>query len=86
MAAIEMTIISTAMPSIVGEMGGFTTASNMFMRLLGSSVGAALLGGILNFRFKRFVLSSDNPLGNAVSINSINQVLDSSKTHQIPAV
>ncbi|MBA2937477.1 MFS transporter [Paenibacillus sp. CGMCC 1.16610] len=70
--------------SVQRQIRGVATASNMFMRLLGSSVGAALLGGILNFRFKRFVLSSDNTLGNTVSIDSINQVLDSSKTHQIP--
>ncbi|WP_235958865.1 MDR family MFS transporter [Paenibacillus silvestris] len=71
--------------SVPWQMRGVATASNMFMRLLGSSVGAALLGGVLNLRFKRFISSNENPLGDVISMNSINQVLNSSGSHPLPA-
>ncbi|MFC0045573.1 MDR family MFS transporter [Metabacillus iocasae] len=38
---------------------GIATASNMFMRNLGSTIGAALLGGILNIQMKSYIEQSD---------------------------
>ncbi|WP_275425410.1 MDR family MFS transporter [Bacillus sp. CGMCC 1.16541] len=37
---------------------GIATASNMFMRNLGSTIGAALLGGILNIQMKSYIEQS----------------------------
>jgi EmrB/QacA subfamily drug resistance transporter len=71
--------------SVEWQMRGVATASNMFMRLLGSTVGAALLGGVLNTRFKDFLSSGHHTLGNSLSIDSINQLLNTSGSGQITA-
>ena len=43
------------------EQRGIATASNQFMVSIGNTVGVALLGGILNSRFKS-VFNEDIPL------------------------
>ncbi|HLQ96957.1 MAG TPA: MDR family MFS transporter [Pseudogracilibacillus sp.] len=59
---------------------GVATASNMFMRMIGSSLGAALLGGVLNTQLNRYLGNEDSELGQELSANSANTVLDSSVT------
>ncbi|WP_079480460.1 MDR family MFS transporter [Halobacillus salinus] len=49
------------------------TASNMFMRTIGSALGAALLGGILNNRVEEFIRSAGLP--ERIDLNSTNQLL-----------
>src|SRR5699024_2437293 len=56
------------------------TASNMFMRMIGSTLGAALLGGILNTQLNRYLSDEGAHLGQALSTDSANSVLDSSVT------
>ncbi|MCZ8517746.1 MDR family MFS transporter [Paenibacillus filicis] len=85
MGLTSSTFMISIQNSVQWQMRGVATASNMFMRLLGSSVGAALLGGVLNMRFKSFLSSADNPLGKAVSMNSIDQLLNSAGPHPMPA-
>lgn len=53
---------------------GIATATNMFMRTLGSALGAALLGGILNSKIQRVI--HENNLAGKVSIDTTNQLLD----------
>ncbi|MGG3738422.1 MDR family MFS transporter [Aeribacillus pallidus] len=63
------------------ERRGIATASNMFMRSLGSTVGAALLGGILNGSLQDFI--KENGLQNKVNIDSTNILLDPHGTEQL---
>ncbi|MFZ3579900.1 MDR family MFS transporter [Virgibacillus sp. DJP39] len=56
------------------ERRGIATATNMFMRSLGSAIGAALLGGLLNSKIESYL--TNHSLGNKVSINASNQILN----------
>ncbi|MFC5649588.1 MDR family MFS transporter [Paenibacillus solisilvae] len=84
MGLTSNTFMTSIQNSVDWQKRGVATASNMFMRLLGSSVGAALLGGILNMRFNGFLSIENNSLGGAVSMNSIDQLLNSSGLQQMP--
>ncbi|HLR40338.1 MAG TPA: MDR family MFS transporter [Virgibacillus sp.] len=64
-----------AIQSTVGwETRGIATAANMFMRTLGSALGAALLGGLLNGQIKADI--ERNGLASHVSVDSVNKLLD----------
>src|SRR5699024_9845629 len=64
-----------AIQSTVGwETRGIATAANMFMRTLGSALGVALLGGLLNEQRKADIES--NVLASHVSVDSANILLD----------
>ncbi|KHE66832.1 MDR family MFS transporter [Halobacillus sp. BBL2006] len=52
---------------------GIATATNMFMRTIGSAVGAALLGGILNGRIHAAIESSSLP--DSYTVDSTNELL-----------
>lgn len=54
---------------------GIATSANMFMRSLGSAIGAALLGGLLNNQIKSSITA--NGLENKVSVDAANQILAS---------
>ncbi|OCA86101.1 MFS transporter [Bacillus sp. FJAT-27225] len=57
---------------------GIATASNMFMRNLGSTIGAALLGGILNSRLASY-LASKGGEGEELTLDTANMLLDETK-------
>ncbi|MFC7392378.1 MDR family MFS transporter [Scopulibacillus cellulosilyticus] len=59
--------------SVEWKVRGVATASNMFMRQMGNTVGAALLGGILNKRLQTFI--ENKGAENRLSVNSANAVL-----------
>lgn len=52
---------------------GSATASNTFMRSIGSAIGVALLGGILNNRIMREI--DEAALSNSVSLNDVDKLL-----------
>lgn len=52
---VMTTMIVTIQSSVPWHRRGTATATNMLMRILGNSVGAALLGGILNIALTRYV-------------------------------
>ncbi|MEN1967038.1 MDR family MFS transporter [Lentibacillus sp. N15] len=54
---------------------GIATAANMFMRTLGSALGAALLGGILNGKIHSYI--EEKGLADRVSVDTANSLLDS---------
>ncbi len=56
------------------DMRGIATASNMFMRSLGSALGAALLVGVLNSGLQLYI-DRHGPAGK-VSLDKANQLLD----------
>lgn len=56
------------------EIRGIATASNMFMRSLGSAIGAAYLGGLLNKGILKQIES--HGLGEELTVDSTNLLLD----------
>ncbi len=68
--------------STVGwEQRGIATASNMFMRNLGNTIGAALLGGILNSQLYAHLKSY--PATEKMNVDSINILLNVSERNHI---
>ncbi|RBW70028.1 MFS transporter [Bacillus taeanensis] len=65
--------------SVDWKMRGIATASNMFMRILGSSIGAALLGSILNSRLKEHLIAYQDDPEQSLTIDQANLLLDAEK-------
>ncbi len=63
------------------EQRGIATASNMFMRTLGSTIGAALLGGILNSRLLTYIQSQG--IQEHVDLNTTNVLLNEEQRNQL---
>jgi EmrB/QacA subfamily drug resistance transporter len=60
---------------------GIATAANMFMRTLGSSIGAALLGGILNSRLQAHI--KEHGLDGDVNVDTTNILLNEEQRNQL---
>lgn len=60
---------------------GVATASNMFMRTLGSTIGAALLGGILNSRIQEHL--KENGMNGEFSLDSTTLLLNEEQRNQL---
>jgi EmrB/QacA subfamily drug resistance transporter len=67
--------------SVPWQKRGVATASNMFMRTLGSTIGAALLGGILNSRIQQHL--RDNGVMEEFSLDSMTLLLNESQRNQL---
>ncbi|WP_100332004.1 MDR family MFS transporter [Bacillus xiapuensis] len=61
--------------SVGWEQRGAATAANMFMRNMGNTVGAALLGGVLNSKLQDYFEAQSSGNAPVLSIDSINQLL-----------
>jgi EmrB/QacA subfamily drug resistance transporter len=59
--------------SVEWEMRGVATASNMFMNILGNTIGAAILGGILNMKLTNYLKGIR---GGALNVDVISVLLD----------
>jgi EmrB/QacA subfamily drug resistance transporter len=73
---IGMGLTSTAFivsiqSSVNWEQRGIATASNMFMRNLGNTIGAALLGGILNSQIQIYLTKEGKGVASVDSVNSL---------------
>lgn len=68
---------------VTWEQRGIATASNMFMRNVGNTIGAALLGGIMNSRFQAYLTEHTLPEEN-VTLDMANQLLDGEARVQLP--
>ncbi|UII57853.1 MFS transporter [Cytobacillus spongiae] len=73
---IGMGLTSTAFivsiqSSVNWEHRGIATASNMFMRNLGNTIGAALLGGILNSQIQLYLTKEGKGVASVDSVNSL---------------
>src|SRR5690625_4803343 len=77
MGMTSTTFIVAIQNNVDWQTRGIATASNMFMRMVGSSLGVALLGGILNNRLNRYMSNHNTELDESFSINTINEILDS---------
>lgn len=80
MGLTSTTFIVAVQNHVDWETRGVATASNMFMRMIGSSLGAALLGGVLNTKLSYFLGKESTELTQDLSTDSANTVLDSSVT------
>lgn len=61
------------------ELRGIATATNMFMRSLGSAIGVALLGGLLNNHIHQLIVA--RKMNDRVSVDTVNQLLDPYEVH-----
>ena len=74
MGFINTSSIVSIQSTVSWERRGTATAGNMLMRLLGNSVGAALLGGVLNASLARRIARSD--LAGQVGVGDIERIMD----------
>jgi EmrB/QacA subfamily drug resistance transporter len=71
MGLTSTAFIVSIQSNVVWEQRGIATAANMFMRNLGNTIGAALLGGILNNRISHYLRQKDKSL----SVDDVNSLL-----------
>ncbi|AFM00411.1 arabinose efflux permease family protein [Desulfitobacterium dehalogenans ATCC 51507] len=70
--------------SVHWEMRGVATATNMFMSILGNTLGAGLLAGILNGRLLNYLNLRAADINIPVSIDLVNTILDPQRMATIP--
>lgn len=88
LVGIGMGLTSTAfivsIQSTVGwQQRGIATAANMFMRNLGNTVGAALLGGILNSQLRAYIGGHASGEGKKLNVDSANILLNESQRNKL---
>jgi EmrB/QacA subfamily drug resistance transporter len=86
---IGMGITSTAFivsiqSTVTWHQRGIATAANMFMRNIGNTIGAALLGGILNNRLARFLSENSGVTDRELSVDSTTILLKESERTNLP--
>ncbi|WP_071395498.1 MDR family MFS transporter [Bacillus tuaregi] len=70
--------------SVSWEQRGIATASNSFMRNLGNTIGAALLGGILNSQILRYFKENGQDFNADLSVDSITVLLNQNERNLLP--
>ena len=70
---VNTTTLVAIQASVSWSQRGVATATNMLMRILGQAIGAALFGGVLNWRMARFL--EQKGLSDRLSLNSIQSLL-----------
>ena len=73
MGLVNSTALVAIQSSVTWKQRGVATASNMLMRILGSALGAALFGGVLNWRMERYL--EGRGLEGRVSLDSLQDLL-----------
>lgn len=73
MGMTTTSFIVSIQSTVSWEQRGAATAANMFMRTLGNTIGAALLGGILNTRLQKYF--NEQGISESVNLDSVNQLL-----------
>lgn len=63
---------------------GIATAANMFMQNLGNTIGAALLGGILNSQLTNYLSESTSQTGEKLTVESTNLLLKETERNKLP--
>ncbi|WP_338451891.1 MDR family MFS transporter [Niallia oryzisoli] len=84
MGLTTTTFIVTIQSTVSWEQRGIATASNSFMRNLGNTIGAALLGGILNSQILRYFKENGQDLTTDLSVDSINILLNEKDRNMLP--
>lgn len=70
---LSTTFIIAIQSSVPWAQRGVVTASNMLMRNLGNAVGAAMLGGVLNWRLARYL--ERRGVAGQISLDSVRQLV-----------
>lgn len=88
MVGIGMGLTSTAFivsiqSTVNWQQRGIATAANMFMRNLGNTVGAALLGGILNSKLRAYIGGHASGEGKKMTVDSANILLNESQRNKL---
>lgn len=78
------TFIVSIQNSVDWKIRGVATASNMFMRILGSTVGVALMGGILNTQMKNHLQKEGGNVDLSLDLDVANILLDPQKRTDLP--
>lgn len=63
------------------QIRGIATATNMFMRSIGSALGVAFLGGLLNNQINRQIESTN--LGQTVTVDTVDKLLDETELKRL---
>ena len=83
MGLTSTSFIVSIQSTVSWEQRGIATAANMFMRNLGNTVGAALLGGILNSRLLHYFRENAGEVSENLTIDSTNSLLNESERNQL---
>lgn len=84
MGLASTTFVVSVQSSVEWKQRGVATASNMFMRTLGTTIGASLLGGVLNTRMVSYFNQHPNPNEHPLDINLTNEILDPKARSGLP--
>ncbi len=76
---LNTTFMVSIQSSVSWAQRGVATASNMLMRILGNALGAAVLGGVLNYRLT-YILER-NGVADRISLDSIQDLLGGEAPH-----
>ncbi|MCP3741812.1 MDR family MFS transporter [Rossellomorea sp. BNER] len=80
MGLTSTSFIVSIQSTVSWKQRGIATAANMFMRNLGSTIGAALLGGVLNSRIQTYLQNHGSENAN---LDVVNMLLDESKRSEL---
>lgn len=83
MGLTSTSFIVSIQSTVSWEQRGIATAANMFMRNLGNTVGAALLGGILNSQIHAYFKASN--VTENLSVDSATILLNENERNQLPS-
>lgn len=83
MGLTSTAFIVSIQSSVGWQQRGIATAANMFMRNLGNTIGAALLGGILNNRLSTYLSTHAPAAGKKLTVNSANILLKDSERNKL---
>lgn len=81
MGLTSTTFIVSIQNSVTWRARGVATSLNMFMRIIGSAVGAAFLGGLLNMQLNNFYQQKDKEM----SVANTDILLDKTLRESLPA-
>ncbi len=70
--------------SVEWKVRGVATASNMFMRILGMTIGSSLLGGILNTKLVQYLEQHGTELDIDVNLEMANELLSEERLSALP--
>lgn len=75
MGLTSTAFIVSIQSTVSWQQRGAATAANMFMRNLGNTIGAALLGGILNNRLTNYLSANAGKTEEKLTVDSVNLLL-----------
>ena len=83
LGVLNTTFIVSIQTSVDWSERGAATGTNMLMRILGSALGAAIFGGVLNYSMQRYF--SDHGIDGSASLDSVRGLLSGGAHAGLPA-